>query len=616
VAIPEAARQELEAGVRKVGERLKALSGRKDVAEFIPDVEIYEKAVRYALHFGEFFKETDADAAKDLLKTANQRLDALEKGEHPWTTEKGLVVRGYRSAIDGSAQPYGLEIPDGLDLSKPVPLYVWLHGRNEKGTDLYFIRERQSRRGQIRPADAIVLHSFGRQCLGYKSAGEIDVLEAIDSAEHRYPIDPDRVALMGFSMGGAGAWHVGAHYTDRFAVVHAGAGFVDVARFQRVPKDRYPAWYEQTLWGVYDVPDYVRNLFNVPVVAYSGEIDRQRQAAEIMAEAFKAEGRELTHLIGPGKAHEYHPDTLAEVMRRVHDAIERGRDRFPTTVSLQTRTLRYNHMKWVALTALEEHWKDTRLDAQVKGNDGIEVKTKNVAGFTLSPPWREAGDGARKVEVVIDGQILSVPAGDFAGGHAQFAKKGDTWVRGDAAVSSGGLHKVPGLQGPIDDAFLEPFLVVLPSGKCEAEAVQKWVNAESAHMQERWQAALRGDVRVKKDTEVTDDDIARYHLVLWGDPSGNRVIRRIADKLPPTAKWDATHVPVLIYPNPLNAKRYVVLNSGPTFREEDDRSNALQNPRLPDWAVVDVTTPPSGTAPGKVESAGFFDERWQLKPSR
>ena len=30
-----------------------------------------------------------------------------------------------------------------------------------------------------------------------------------------------------------------------------------------------------------------------------------------------------------------------------------------------------------------------------------------------------------------------------------------------------------------------------------------------------------------------------------------------------------THAPVLIFPNPLNPNRYVVLNSGFTFREAD-----------------------------------------------
>ena len=151
-----------------------------------------------------------------------------------------------------------------------APLYVWLHGRNDKLTDLHFIVEHERQAGRLTPPDAIVLHPFGRSCLGWKSTAEIDVLEAIESVERRYAIDPDRIVLMGFSMGGAGAWHLGAHYAERWAGVHAGAGFVDVARYQHLAPDAFPPWYEQKLWGVYDVPDYVRNLFNLPVVAYSG----------------------------------------------------------------------------------------------------------------------------------------------------------------------------------------------------------------------------------------------------------------------------------------------------------------------------------------------------------
>src|SRR5262249_59338578 len=72
------------------------------------------------------------------------------------------------------------------------------------------------------------------------------------------------------------------------------------------------------------------------------------------------------------------------------------------------------------------------------------------------------------------------------------------------------------------------------------------------------------------------------------------------------------HVPVLIYPNPLNSKRYVVLNSGFTFREYDYLNNARQVPKLPDYAVIDVSSPPTSRLPGNVVTAGFFDEHWQL----
>ena len=95
-----------------------------------------------------------------------------------------------------------------------------------------------------------------------------------------------------------------------------GAGFAETAQYQKLKPEQYPPWYEQKLWGLYDVPDYVLNLFNIPVVAYSGELDKQIQSARIMEEAYRREGRELTHLIGPGVAHKYNPETLAELMKR------------------------------------------------------------------------------------------------------------------------------------------------------------------------------------------------------------------------------------------------------------------------------------------------------------
>ena len=104
----------------------------------------------------------------------------------------------------------------------------------------------------------------------------------------------------------------------------------------------------------------------------------------------------------------------------------------------------------------------------------------------------------------------------------------------------------------------------------------------------------------------------------------SRCVARIAGKLP--LRWEGaslvagkrkypatSHAPVLIYPNPLNPNRYVVLNSGFTFREYDYLNNARQIPKLPDWAVVDTTVPPDGRFPGKIADAGFFGEGWEMQ---
>jgi hypothetical protein len=194
---------------------------------------------------------------------------------------------------------------------------------------------------------------------------------------------------------------------------------------------------------------------------------------------------------------------------------------------------------------------------------------------------------------------------------------------GEPASAGDGLRKRHGLQGPIDHALMDSFVMVKPTGKPLHEAVGAWAAKELDHALTHWRQQYRGEARVIDDAAVTDADIASSNLVLWGDPSSNKVLGRIADKLP--VKWTAkdvtvgaqafpagTHAAILIYPNPLNPKRYVVLNSGFTFREYDYLNNARQVPKLPDWAVVDVTTPPNSRWPGKIAAADFFNDEWQV----
>ncbi|QNN23756.1 prolyl oligopeptidase family serine peptidase [Planctomycetales bacterium ZRK34] len=577
-----------------------------------PDVLIYEKAVRFALLHDEFYKKNDVQKALDLIDAANARLDALANDQHPWASQHGNVVRGYTSTIDGSAQPYGLEIPEGLDLSKPVPLYVWLHGRGDKTTDLHFIAQRQVGSCPISPfvTDGIILHPFGRQCIGYKSAGEIDVFEAIESVKQRYKIDDDRIALLGFSMGGAGAWHIGSHYADRFCVVHAGAGFVDVQRYQHLDPATIPP-VERTLWGLYDVPDYVRNLFNIPVIAYSGEKDKQKASADIMEEVYAAQGRKLPRVIGPGMGHKYHPDSIKQVMDFVHDAVKKGRTRLMdlNEVHLQTRTLRYPAQGGIIISQLDQHWRDTRVDTAKDFQQFlVNIQTKNVREIAISFPILTGRDP------VIDGQKIIVDGKKVSEPFAVFHRNDQNiWHQISAEQWDASLRdrKRPGLQGPIDDAFMEPFLLVMPSGKSSDARFEQWSRFEFKHFFERWRALYRGDPRMKIDTEVTDDDIANYHLVCFGDAESNKVIARLADKLPMKVR-EGDRVNLMIYPNPLNPRKYVVLNSGVTFRESHDRTNSLQNPKLGDWAIIDITTPPNGETPGKVIDCGFFDEQWKL----
>ncbi len=148
------------------------------------------------------------------------------------------------------------------------------------------------------------------------------------------------------------------------------------------------------------------------------------------------------------------------------------------------------------------------------------------------------------------------------------------------------------------------------------DSIDYAANARLQRFAHAWDRYFRGRLPVKNDTDVTEDDVRRCNLILFGDPGSNRWIAQVLPHLPLT--WTkheleidgrkyaaADHVAVLIQPNPLAADRYVVLNSGHTFGEKELASlNYLLFPRLGDWAVLNIPA-------GEPISAGFFDEQWR-----
>ena len=612
-------RAELQAGL----DHLRAAIGKLHGNPLLPDLLIYSEAVRFALEYNEFFNANEVAKARTLLQHGEERARELADGHPAWTTATGLVVRGYISKIDQSVQPYGLVVPPSYSPTAPHRwrLDTWFHGRSETLSQVNFLADRERSMGEFTPRDTIVLHLYGRYCNASKFAGEVDLFEALDAVKRQYAIDENRILDRGFSMGGATAWHIGAHYAGLWAAVAPGAGFSESGQYLKLKLDTVPAW-EQKLFHLYDATDYAVNLYNTSTIAYNGEIDPQKQAADMMEHAMAEEGLRLIRIVGPQTAHKYHPDSKVELARMIDAIAERGRDPYPRSVRFTTWTLAYNRMKWVTIDGLAQHWARARVNAEIAGDSAVNVETSNVTALTVDMgPGGCPLDPGRKPAVTIDGQKLS-PPGPMSDRSwtLHLRKSGSQWTVADSAAAPG-LHKTHGLQGPVDDAFLDRFVFVSPTGTPVAPAVAAWVASEEKRAIGEWRRQFRGDAQVREDKDVTDADIASSNLILWGDPGSNRVLARIADKLPVQwtaaglvahgARYPATHAPILVYPNPLNPKKYVVLNSGFTFREADYASNAMQTPKLPDYAIVDTTTPAGTKWPGKIVQAGFFGEDWQ-----
>ncbi|MFT5367354.1 MAG: hypothetical protein ACI8V2_002313 [Candidatus Latescibacterota bacterium] len=617
VEIPDKKRQLLTDGTTKLKQTIDDLTATlksSDLQALIPDVQIYYYAVHYALAHNIFFEESDVEIAEKFIAQGTERAEQLKQGNAPWTKETGLIVRGYQSDLDGSIQPYGLTVPESFDptSNQKHRLDVWHHGRGGTLSELRFINGQQTKPGEFTPDDTFMLHTYGRWSNAMKFAGEVDTFEALAHAKGHYPIDEDRMCVRGFSMGGAATWHQAVHHTDTWVAASPGAGFAETAVYQNIfDKDPLPPVWEQKLWNLYDATVYAGNFHQCPIIAYSGEIDKQMQAATIMSEYMAKEGLDMPHIIGPGMGHKFHPDSKVEISNRLAEIVSKGRNKSPEKIRFTTYTLRYNHMHWVCLDSLEKHWERAQFNADVIDRQTLQITTQNITAFTIDADLCPLDQSGNK-KVSIDGQALP-----FAG---HYTKANGAWAATEKEETA--LHKKHGLQGPIDDGFMDSFLIVTPTGSPQSnQNITDWIGAQQDDAIYQWTMQFRGAPRVKMDDQITDNDITNHNLALWGDPESNAVLKKIASELP--IQWHKEqitvgerafstneHVPVFIFPNPLNPQRYVVINSGFTFAANGAQSNASQTPKLPDWAIIDTAGPSENSQ--NVKAADFFDENWEL----
>lgn len=620
---------------------IQALANRPEVQTrdgqgLLADVRVFEKAATWMLRYQEFHRNDYAKQLQAVLKKGMDRAKQLADGKPGWHLQQGTTVRGFTSTIDGSTQPYAVTLPAGVDPAsgKRWPLHLVLHGRADQMNEVNFIHRMDGKvpKGDSpeAAADWIQLDVYGRGNNAYRWAGETDVFEALADVKRRFRIDDNRITLHGFSMGGAGAWHLGMHYPHLWSSVGPGAGFVDFYAYQKKdpsnPADRLPFAQDKTL-RIYDTVNYALNAFNVPTCTYGGEKDPQLLASTTMAEAAKKQDVEIKVIVGPDMGHAFDPQSQKDFMAFHLEKSAKGKPRFGERreIRFETRTLKYASCDWITVEEMVMVYEPTSVHAKVNDQGNVDIRTQNVSAFRLA---RDIAETA-----IIDGVELECrAAADGLLPDVFFVRADDTWRVLSYAESkrfsdNRETRKRPGLQGPIDDAFSSRFVCVVGSSKGSSETGNLWSEKTLETMKQEFSQWMRGDVQVIRDAELTPEIIQSSNLILFGDPASNRVIRDVLPELP--VEWTADKLTVggkewstadhglcMIYPNPLNRRRYVVINSGHTFHEKDFRSsNAWLFPRLGDVAVVQIDTDEKGQLTATPVWSDVFDSSWRLPDS-
>lgn len=176
---------------------------------------------------------------------------------------------------------YILYLPDGYgESSKKWPLLLYLHGGRGRGSDLtklgWYPVPRMLDEGKHQVPFIVVVPQCPEGELWTDTEALVSLLDEVMGT---HPVDPDRVYLAGYSMGGNGAWYLAYKHPERFAAISPMSG---------------PA---NTWW--------VDRLRGLPIWVFHGEKDEvvpERESRE-MVEALRAEGGQVRLSLNPERGH-------------------------------------------------------------------------------------------------------------------------------------------------------------------------------------------------------------------------------------------------------------------------------------------------------------------------
>lgn len=471
----------------------------------------------------------------DLVSFLTEATAAIEAGQDFLGRRRGSFFSAYYSSADGSGQPFVIQVPQGYDRRRAHALIVRLHGWSGRP---------MPNSGPPAIDGVICVDPWDRGDAFYTSLGENDALEVIDYVRTWYNIDPNRIYIQGWSMGGRGTWLIASHYPDLFAAAAPVYGWVEgalLANLRHVP-----------IFNQHGLRDWV-----VPS-------DSSRYAVDLLNKM----GYQVVHKEFPEDGHGINGE-----LSTVDWLLSFRRDPSPECVTLESDHPRRARAYWVAVREFADPHLAARVTARACGrgrHQSMNLSLENARvlelDLTRAPVDRASGllvqAGNRQVSIgapLPDRVFLSVERGRL---HSRTSwEPQNSGIRPYEPGSGGSLY------------WGEPLMIVygtIGSGE-QTEQCRKAAERLSRHCIP-WQEMEIGRFPVKADTEVIEEHMEHCNLLLIGGAGQNALVSRMADKLPITIDTGnnlsaGARTPVslngagyrLLYYNPLAPHRLVFI---------------------------------------------------------
>ena len=145
----------------------------------------------------------------------------------PSPHETGFLNRTL--SIDSEKFRYQVYVPAEYDESRKWPVILFLHGSGERGSDglhQTVVGLGSAIRSHPERFPAIVVFPQAPEGKRWWGQGEAIAIGALEQTLSQFQADPDRVYLVGLSMGGRGVIQIASQQAERFAAIVAVCGWV------------------------------------------------------------------------------------------------------------------------------------------------------------------------------------------------------------------------------------------------------------------------------------------------------------------------------------------------------------------------------------------------------
>ena len=229
------------------------------------------------------------------MERADDLLRAAASGDDRLAGQRGLLRRSFQSRLDATLQPYTILVPADLEPGKKYPALVYLHGSDSDDQSLKVVL--QSRPGLF-PDGVFVIAPYGRgpsNAFSRNHAQE-DIREAVADALSEYPIDPQRLVLAGFSMGGYGVYRTLYENPKMYAAAAVFSGHPELAS-RYAPGAAAPDFRR---------PEFLKPLRGMNIAVIHGGRDRNCpvELTTDLVSIMKRHGVRVRFLLDPQAGHE------------------------------------------------------------------------------------------------------------------------------------------------------------------------------------------------------------------------------------------------------------------------------------------------------------------------